>query len=112
MRPAKGLHLLISTPTKLKRDVYSALPVLRAVGSMKRDSHCGGIADNRNALLARLKLCHFVNVGAVHSYTFGITLLVFDMPARITNQSSRSSGKLGNISLAKVIDKLVKRVLR
>jgi hypothetical protein len=52
MRPAKGLHLLIRTPTKLKRDVYSPLFVLRAIGSMKRGSHRGGIADNRNALLA------------------------------------------------------------
>src|ERR1700686_2603888 len=107
MRPAKGLHLLIGRPAKLKGDVYAALPILGAVRSMKRDSHCGGIADNRNALLARLKLCHFVNVGSVHGYTFRRSLLVFDSSAGVANEAARSSGKLGNIALAKVIDKLV-----
>ena len=79
MRPAKSLHLLISAPAKLKRDVYAALAVLGAIGSMKRNPHSGGIADYRYSLLPRLKLFHFVNVGAVHCYTFGIALLVFDM---------------------------------
>jgi len=81
MRPAEGLHLLVGTPAKLKRDVYAALPILCTVGSVKRDSHGGGIADNRNVLFARLKLCHFVNVGSVHGDAFGIALLVFDSSA-------------------------------
>src|SRR6266545_2977713 len=106
MRPAKGLHLLVCTPTKLKRDVYAALPVLGAVGGMKRDSHGGGIADNRNALRASLKLFHFVNVGSVHRDAFRRSFLVLNSSARVANQSARSSGKLGNVALAKVIDKL------
>ena len=73
MRPSKRLHLLISTPTKLKGDVYAALPVLRSVRGMKRDSHGGGIADNRDPLFARLKLFHLVNIGSVHRDAFGGT---------------------------------------
>ena len=112
MRPAKGLHLLIGTPTKLKGDVYAALFVLRAIGSVKRDSHSGGIADYRDALFAQLKLFHFMNVCSVHGYTFGIALFVFDSSVRVANQAARSSGKLGNVAFSKVIDQLIKRVLR
>jgi hypothetical protein len=112
MSPAKGLHLLIGRPAKLKGDVYASLFILGAVRSMKRDSHSGGIADNRNALLARLKLCHFVNVGSVHCDAFGRALLVLNPSARVTNKAARSSGEFGNVALTKVIDKLVKRVLR
>jgi len=81
VRPAKRLHLFVGTPTKLKRNVYAALPVLSAIGSMKRDSHSSGIADNRYSLRARLKLFHFVNVGSVHGYTFRGSFLVFDSSA-------------------------------
>src|SRR5262249_24969036 len=109
MGSAKGLRLLISTPTKFTRHRYTALRVLGSVGSMKRDTHRGGIADDSNALLAGLELIHFVNVRTVHSDAFGIALLVqHSSAARIANEASRPSGKLGNVPLSRVIDKLVK----
>src|SRR6202140_3889829 len=104
MRPAKGLHLLIGRPAKLKGDVYAALPILGAVRSMKRESPCGGITDNRHDLFPRLKLCHFVNVRCVHCAACRRSLFVFDSSARVGNEAARSSGKLGSIALAKVID--------
>ena len=79
---------------------------------MKRDSHGGGIADNRNPLLARLKLLHVVNVGSVHRDAFGRALLVLNSSTLVANKAARSSGEFGNLTLAEVIDKLIKRVLR
>ena len=111
VRSSKRLHLFVRTPTKLKCDMYSSLSILRTIGSMKRDSHRCRIADYGDSLFARLKLFHFVNVRAVHRDTFWRSLLVLHMSLRIYNQAACSSGKLRDISLSKMIDKLIKRIL-
>ena len=112
VRPSKGLHLFVGTPTKFKCYVYATLTVFLTIGSVKRYSGRGCVANDGDSLLAGLKLFHFVNVGAVHRYAFGIALLVFDMPARISDETARASSKLRNVALSKVIDKLIKRILR
>ena len=110
MCPAKGLHLLVGTPTKLKRDVDAALLVLRTIGSMQRDSGSGCVANDRAS--AGLKLFHFIDVSSVHCHAFWCSLLVLNMSsAQVTDKATRPAGEFGNILLSEVIDQLIKQVL-
>jgi hypothetical protein len=85
VRSSKRLHLFVCTPTKLKGDMHSPLSILRAIRSMKRDSHSSRIADYGDSLFARLKLLHFVNVRPVHRDTFRRSLLVLHTSLRVSD---------------------------
>jgi hypothetical protein len=59
-----------------------------------------------------LELFHFIDVGSVHSYAFGRSLLALNMSStRVTDKAARPAGEFGNVLLSEMIDQLIKRVL-